>query len=233
MIIIGIMLLVMALILFFVSGSKWTTISFLIIISILAIVFIKEGYDSKKEQQYQNVTSNQVEQNTNENYASNSNNNNDSNSNVSNNQTNQQSQNTETSQSSNNQNNNQTSQNTKSNTMSKSKYIAELDALSNECDSMRDTADNTMDMKKTASKIYNLWDDKLNEIYGLLKQQLSKSEMDALRQKQRQWISYRDSQAEAVYNEYAGGTIAPLLEMETKASLTKDRCYELVDLYMK
>ena len=226
------MLLVMALILIFVSGSKWTTISFSIIISILAIVFIKVGYDSKQEQQYQSTTSNQVEQNTNENYASNSNNN-DSNNNASNNQTNQHSQNTETSQPSNNQNNNQTSQNTKSNSGMKNKYLAKLDALSNECDSMRDTADNTMDMKKTASKIYNLWDDKLNEIYGVLKQQLSKSEMDALRQKQRQWIKYRDSQAEAAYNEYAGGTIAPLEEMETKASLTMERCYELVNLYMK
>lgn len=233
MIIIGIMLLVMALILLFVSGSKWTTISFSIIMSILAIVFIKGGYDSKKEQQYQSTASNQVEQNTNENYDSNSNNNNNLNNNTSNNQTSQQSQNTETSQPSNNQNNNQTSQNIKSNSALKNKYLAELDALSKEDEAIHATAGTTKEMKIAASKSYELWDAELNKIYGVLKQNLSKNEMEALKQKQRQWINYRDSQAEEAFNSVGRGTMGPLLEMETKASLTKDRCYELVDLYMK
>lgn len=90
-----------------------------------------------------------------------------------------------------------------------------------------------MEMNRTASDVYKLWDDELNKIYGVVKQELSASEMENLRQKQREWIKYRDSEAEAAASQYAGGTMAPMSQAETKSDLTRDRCYELVNSYMK
>lgn len=80
---------------------------------------------------------------------------------------------------------------------------------------------------------YQLWDDALNEIYGILKTQLTESEMNELRSKQRQWIKDRDETAQKRYDEEGGGTLSRLVKAATLVQLTKDRCYELVNLYMK
>lgn len=88
-------------------------------------------------------------------------------------------------------------------------------------------------MKQAEGEAWQLWDDALNEIYGVLKTQLSTSEMDALRTKQRAWITYRDNTAESESAEFKGGTMEGLVYVSTRASLTKERCYELVNIYMK
>ncbi|WP_281526479.1 lysozyme inhibitor LprI family protein [Intestinibacter bartlettii] len=88
-------------------------------------------------------------------------------------------------------------------------------------------------MKKSEGEALELWDDALNEIYGVLKTQLSTSEMDALRTKQRAWIKYRNNTAESEAAEFGNGTMADLAYVSTTASLTKERCYELVNIYMK
>lgn len=78
------------------------------------------------------------------------------------------------------------------------------------------------------------WDDMLNEIYGLLKVQLSESEMSALRTKQLNWIKYRDKTAEnEAKNEAGDGTLYLVVYNSALARLTKERCYELVNIYMK
>ena len=76
------------------------------------------------------------------------------------------------------------------------------------------------------------WDDLLNSIYGVLKTQLSESEMNSLRNKQKAWIKYRDSEADKAFSEYEGGTMAPLEATSVNAELTRQRCYELVNQYM-
>ncbi|GKV70595.1 hypothetical protein NCCP2716_30930 [Sporosarcina sp. NCCP-2716] len=78
---------------------------------------------------------------------------------------------------------------------------------------------------------YKRWDDMLNEIYGVLKKQLSPSEMEALRQKQRNWIVYRDNQADAARK--AGTAAAERNYHGTLAYETEQRCYELVRGYME
>lgn len=82
-------------------------------------------------------------------------------------------------------------------------------------------------------ELYEKWDAMLNEIYGVLKEQLSTSEMDALRTKQRAWIKYRDKKAEEARAEYEGGTIAPTMYNDSRIHTTRERCYELVNKYMK
>ncbi|WP_018393552.1 lysozyme inhibitor LprI family protein [Bacillus sp. 37MA] len=91
----------------------------------------------------------------------------------------------------------------------------------------------TVEMREAESKTYTRWDNALNEIYSVLKMQLSTSEMNSLREKQREWITYRDNTAEAEAAQFKGGTFESVQYLSTLARLTKERCYELVNIYMK
>lgn len=91
----------------------------------------------------------------------------------------------------------------------------------------------TVEMKEAESKAYTRWDNALNEIYGVLKTQLSTSEMNRLREKQREWITYRDNTAEAEAAPFNGGTFESVQYLSTLARITRERCYELVNIYMK
>lgn len=76
------------------------------------------------------------------------------------------------------------------------------------------------------------WDNMLNEIYSLLKTQLTESEMNNLRGKQRNWIKYRDMTADNEASEEGGGSLYTVIYNGSLARLTKERCYELVNTYM-
>lgn len=89
------------------------------------------------------------------------------------------------------------------------------------------------DMKEAASKEHERWDKALNEIYQALQKQLSESEMAALKEEQLNWIKERDKAAEEAAAKYKGGTMEGLEYAATLASVTKERCYKLVELYMK
>ena len=91
----------------------------------------------------------------------------------------------------------------------------------------------TAEMKEAEAEVYKRWDDALNEIYGVLKSQLTKNEMNRLRDKQREWILYRDHEAEKAASEFEGGSFAGVQYLSTLGQLTKERCYQLVELYMK
>lgn len=90
----------------------------------------------------------------------------------------------------------------------------------------------TVEMREAETERYKRWDDALNEIYGVLKEQLPASEMDQLRQAQREWITYRDETAEETASGFAGGSWESVQYVSTQASITQERCYELVDRYM-
>ncbi|CEQ14271.1 lysozyme inhibitor LprI family protein [Paraclostridium sordellii] len=114
----------------------------------------------------------------------------------------------------------------------KYEYIQKLDSIKNEVNGI--VYDGSMEeMKEQSSKGLKKWDDALNEIYGVLKLQLSSGEMDSLKEEQLQWISNRDEIAEKEANEFKGGTMEGLQYTESLARITKDRCYELVNTYMK
>ncbi|WP_100403459.1 lysozyme inhibitor LprI family protein [Bacillus sp. FJAT-42315] len=91
----------------------------------------------------------------------------------------------------------------------------------------------TVEVREAESERYKRWDDALNEIYGVLKKQLPSNEMEQLRKAQRKWVTYRDESAESAAASYEGGSWASVQYVSTQAELTKQRCYELVDRYMK
>ena len=57
--------------------------------------------------------------------------------------------------------------------------------------------------------------------------------MDALTEKQIQWIEYRDITDKNESLVFEGGTMEGLQYTSTLANITKERCYELVNNYMK
>lgn len=91
----------------------------------------------------------------------------------------------------------------------------------------------TIDMREAAGIEHSSWDDFLNEIYGVLQEQLSEEDMDVLREEQIAWLTIRDSKAEESANEVKGGTMEPLVYVMTLGQTTKERCYKLIINYMK
>lgn len=89
------------------------------------------------------------------------------------------------------------------------------------------------DMNKAKSETFQRWDDALNEIYGVLKDQLSESELEKLKKEQLEWMEQRDQTAEEKSLEAEGGTLEPFIRASVLADLTKERCYELVNKYMQ
>ncbi|KIL76436.1 lysozyme inhibitor LprI family protein [Bacillus badius] len=117
----------------------------------------------------------------------------------------------------------------------KDKYLQKLYTIETEVTDLYYASENgtTAEMKEAAAAMYKKWDDALNEIYGVLKVQLSSGEMSQLREKQRQWIKYRDRTAKAESEAYAGGSFETVQYVRTQADLTRERCYELINIYMQ
>ena len=116
----------------------------------------------------------------------------------------------------------------------KAEYRAMLDDIEANMDDVEAMYEEgtTASMREAAGEEYQRWDDALNEIYATLEEQLSDVEMDQLREEQREWIALRDEQAEEQAADSEGGTLQPVEQMMAMASMTKERCYELVDTYM-
>ncbi|GIO87625.1 hypothetical protein J25TS5_45570 [Paenibacillus faecis] len=103
--------------------------------------------------------------------------------------------------------------------------LADLDSLNEE--------GTTASMTQAADETYKRWDAALNEIYGELKNRLAESAMKDLKEEQRKWIAERDEAAAKAAEEFEGGTMEALQLVAAKAEMTKKRCYELVENYMK
>ena len=117
----------------------------------------------------------------------------------------------------------------------KAKYLSKLSQL----EDIYENPDNAYDWSTTGDAAqaeyerYQAWDDMLNEIYSLLKTQLSSSEMKALKNEEINWINYRDKTAENDARDFDGGSNYSVVYNGSLATTTKDRCYELVNNYMK
>lgn len=117
----------------------------------------------------------------------------------------------------------------------KDKYLKQLNDIENSLGDLNNQYNNgtQIEMNEAKSKILNKWDAALNEIYGVLKKQLSADEMSSLIVEQRNWIKQRDQKAKDESSVFTGGTMEATIYVSTQAQLTKERCYELVQKYMK
>lgn len=78
------------------------------------------------------------------------------------------------------------------------------------------------------------YDKLLNKYYKLLHKRLNDSDKEILKQAQRNWIQYRDSESklnDVIYKEeYSGfGTVLDILVTSRNAEITKNRVFELFD----
>lgn len=115
----------------------------------------------------------------------------------------------------------------------KEEYLKKLDSLDEYLKTSVNEGVTTIEMKEAENTRYKSWDDMLNEIYNLLKTQLTEDEMKKLQEEEIEWIKYRDETAEIESKEVEGGSMYPMVYTFSLTKTTKNRCYELVNNYMR
>lgn len=132
-------------------------------------------------------------------------------------------------------NKNQEGSNKEQGSLSKKKYIDKLNTIEAgiKKDFPNSYSDTTVKMKEALGEAYKRWDYALNEIYGDLKKELKPDEMKELKNEQINWITYRDNTAKKESQEFKGGTLEGVQYIESMGRVTKERCYELVEKYMR
>ncbi|PFA63011.1 hypothetical protein CN378_18395 [Bacillus sp. AFS015802] len=118
----------------------------------------------------------------------------------------------------------------------KQTYIEKLDNIQKELDAMPEKKDSdkgvTNAMKSYYGVSYEKYDDALNEMYALLKKELSPEVMAELQTEQVKWINLKEEKAEKERLKYEGGTFEYVAWYISLYESTKARCYELVEEYM-
>lgn len=94
-------------------------------------------------------------------------------------------------------------------------------------------SEDSSDMNELEKEKLNKWDNALNEIYKEIINQISESEKEALIQEEIDWINYRDNQANAQKISMEIDNTEDIGYNRELARLTKERCYYLLDNYMK
>lgn len=117
----------------------------------------------------------------------------------------------------------------------KEEYLQKLNDTKKEVEEIRKNPidETTFALKKVEGDVYDEWDGLLNEVYGVLKQQLLPEEMEQLRIEQREWLDYRDQTAKEASLKYEGGTMEQYEYVRVENNLTAERCFELVEDYME
>ncbi len=83
------------------------------------------------------------------------------------------------------------------------------------------------DMNQTYMEIYTIWDETLNAVWSILKENLDEESMANLTADERAWIAEKEQAVQEAAAEYEGGTMQPLAANSTAAEMTKERVYEL------
>jgi uncharacterized protein YecT (DUF1311 family) len=134
-----------------------------------------------------------------------------------------------------------TEQNNTTNTVTKievkrKEFLERLDNIQKELDALPEKKDSdagiTSAMRSYYGRSYDMYDKALNEIYSLLKKQLSAEVMKNLQAEQIEWIKQKETLANKEAAQYRGGTFEFVAYNVSLFQSTKERCYELVNKYM-
>ncbi|PGM93156.1 lysozyme inhibitor LprI family protein [Bacillus cereus] len=117
-----------------------------------------------------------------------------------------------------------------SSVLGKTKVLNELAALENE--EKHTNVMSTNDIVNEIEGNYQLWDNKLNEIYSTLKNTMSADAFQSLKTKQVAWVKEKESKVKAIATDENNGTMKYIEAADEKYKMTKERCYELVNGYM-
>ena len=109
----------------------------------------------------------------------------------------------------------------------------ELKELEQQAKKLQDEIENQsltqLECNEKSAELYELWDNKLNEIWGRLKDTLDEEAMEQLTEEERAWISEKESAIEEAGAEYEGGSMQSMVENFKGAELTRERVYELAE----
>lgn len=112
----------------------------------------------------------------------------------------------------------------------KTKVLNELAALEKQETHGNVASDN--DILNQIDGNYQLWDDKLNEIYNTLKNNMSADAFHSLKTEQIAWIKDKESQVKMIGTDPFNESMRRIEAFEAGYNMTKERCYELVNRYM-
>lgn len=121
------------------------------------------------------------------------------------------------------------------NPIHKYEYFAKLDDL-DESITQSDTLHNeesTSEMIELEENKFSKWDDMLSEICELLIDQLNKNELEEFKDKQLEWLEYRENTAKEEADKFDGMKSSKVQYNSTLTKLTKKRCYEIVIIYLQ
>lgn len=83
------------------------------------------------------------------------------------------------------------------------------------------------ELNEISGEIYTVWDDVLNALWGMLKENLDEESMKELTQEELRWIEEKEAEAQKAGAEYEGGSMQAMIVNQKAAELTKDRVYVL------
>lgn len=107
--------------------------------------------------------------------------------------------------------------------------IAATEEQSAELEAELQKAATQADMNEISGQLYQLWDDTLNVIWGIMKTNLNPELMDQLTVEERTWITGKEAAVKEAGAEYEGGSIQSMVMNTKAAELTRERAYELAE----
>lgn len=108
------------------------------------------------------------------------------------------------------------------------KILEEAEAKADELEQELQNAQSQGDLNTISGEIYVVWDDALNAIWGILKENMDEESMKKLTEEERGWIAEKEAAAQEAGAEVEGGSMYAMVVNQKAAELTKERAYELV-----
>lgn len=87
----------------------------------------------------------------------------------------------------------------------------------------------TMEMFENADCRYQVADDCLNDLWRILKYNVSEERFQTILEEQREWVKQKEAAGEEAAAEFEGGTFAPVSRMDIMAGETLKRCGVLLE----
>ena len=106
----------------------------------------------------------------------------------------------------------------------------EVSAAQAEADRLEEKLQNAAaqaDMNELSGQIYAVWDDALNTIWDILKENKDEESMETLTEEERYWIRRKEETVQEAGAEVEGGSLYSLVVNSKAADLTRKRVYEL------
>ena len=117
----------------------------------------------------------------------------------------------------------------KNSSLNKDIYINQLKSIAKTVANIP-KGETTAQMLYNGTKIYNLWNDELNNIYSKLKENLSASQFNNLQKSELNWINQKNASIKNLKQQ--GGSISAVNALNENIKITEARCYYLVNTYM-